>query len=110
MSDQTVKNIEETFRCFDLNDDHEINKEEAVKHWQGNFGKLSAIEFFNSVDANHDNKISYDEFLAFWKVVKGSGHSEEEINEELDRLKKKESWIGFNDLPIQYKLHPVKHN
>ena len=33
-------------------------------------------------------------------IVKGAGHDEEEINEELERIKNGESWVGFDNLPI----------
>lgn len=58
-----------------------------MKHWSKNFGKISANEFFNTVDYNHDGQIQYYEFLDFWKIVKGSGHSEEEIQEEVSYTK-----------------------
>jgi len=34
-------------------------------------------------------------------IVKGAGHSDEEIIEELERIKNGEAWIGFEDLPPQ---------
>lgn len=47
------------------------------------FGKISANEFFNTVDFNGDGEISLNEFVEFWEIVKGSGHTEEEIREEV---------------------------
>lgn len=47
------------------------------------FGKISANEFFNTVDFNNDGEISLNEFVEFWEIVKGSGHIEEEIREEV---------------------------
>ena len=95
--------VQEVFNNFDVDGSNEIDKEEAIKHWKGKFGQLSAREFFNTVDVNHDGKISLEEFVQFWKVVKGAGHSEEEINEELENIKNGESWVGFNDLPKKYR-------
>ena len=86
----------------------EIDKQEAVKHWKGGFAKISAMEFFNQVDVNHDGMIEFNEFLTFWGVVKGCGHSEEEILEELERIKNGESWVGFENLPKQYQQHEKK--
>ena len=40
--------------------------------------------------------------MHFWEVVKGAGHSEEEISDELDRIKNGESWCGFDNLPKAY--------
>lgn len=75
--------VDDVFKIFDKDGSKTIDKDEAVKHWSKNFGKISANEFFNTVDYNHDGQIQYDEFLDFWKIVKGSGHSEEEIQEEV---------------------------
>lgn len=79
--------VDEVFKIFDKDGSKTIDKEEAVKHWSKNFGKISANEFFNTVDYNHDGQIQYDEFVDFWKIVKGSGHSEEEIQEEVSYTK-----------------------
>ena len=51
---------------------------------------------------NGDGKISKDEFVTFWEVVKGSGHSEDEIMDELKRIQNGESWCGFDNLPKKY--------
>ena len=75
--------VDEVFTIFDKDGSNTIEKDEAIKHWSKNFGKISANEFFNTVDFNHDGFIQYDEFVDFWKIVKGSGHSEEEILEEV---------------------------
>ena len=69
----------DTFKIFDVDGSKCIDKNEAIKHWKTNFGKLSAKEFFNQVDFNGDGEISEDEFLQFWMIVKGYGHTEEEI-------------------------------
>ena len=69
----------DTFKIFDKDDSKEIDKDEALNHWKSNFGKMSAKEFFNQVDFDGDGKITEEEFLRFWRVVKGSGNSEEDI-------------------------------
>ena len=67
-----------------------------------NFAKINAEEFFKSVDVNGDGAVEYDEWLDFWRIVKGVGHTDEEILEELQNLKDKEAWIGFNDMPKNF--------
>ena len=81
-----------------------IDKDEAVELWSGSFGEISAKEFFNAVDQNGDGEIEIHEFVSFWEVVKGSGHSEEEILEELEAMLSGEGWVGFSDLPADYKV------
>ena len=75
------------FKMFDKDGSKTIEKDEAVKHWSKNFGKISAQEFFNTVDYNHDGQIQYHEFVDFWMIVKGSGHSEAEIQEEVSSFR-----------------------
>ena len=40
--------------------------------------------------------------MGFWEVVKGSGHDEKEIFEELQKIENGESWCGFENLPKKY--------
>ena len=94
--------VEKVFGIFDVDGSQAIDKNEAVNHWKGAFGKISAKEFFDTVDVNNDGEISLEEFKTFWKVVKGAGHSEEEIMEELVNIENGESWCGFDNLPRQY--------
>lgn len=86
MTASTKQLVDEVFKIFDVDNSKTIEKEEAVKHWSKNFGKIQANEFFNSVDYNHDGQIQYDEFIDFWMIVKGAGHSEEEIVEEVGTI------------------------
>ena len=99
---ELTQKCKEVFRLMDKDDGGTIDKEEAINHWSSSFGKISAKEFFDAVDENKDGQIELTEFIRFWEVVKGAGHSEEEISEELDRIRKGESWIGFEDLPKDY--------
>ena len=98
LSPATLTKVQEAFDSFDTDQSKAIDKEEALKHWGKGFGKLSAKEFFKAVDMNNDGSITFEEFRKFWQIVKNSGHSETEICEELERIKKGESWVGFNDL------------
>lgn len=76
--------VKDVFKIFDKDGNKTIDRAEATKHWsQVRFGKISANEFFNTVDFNNDGEISENEFIEFWQIVKGSGHTEEEIREEV---------------------------
>ena len=57
-----------------------------------------------------NGEIEFEEFQRFWQVVKQGGHSEKDIMEELERIKNGESWVGFNNLPLQYHSKSTKHN
>ena len=106
----TLEKVNRVFGIFDIDGSHAIDKNEAVNHWKSAFGKISAREFFNQVDVNHDGMISLEEFQDFWRAVKTAGHTEAEINEELDNIMNGESWVGFNDLPKKYQSHPDASN
>merc|ERR1711874_166701 len=102
LTPECKKRVEEVFHIFDVDNSQEIAKEEALKHWQSAFGKISAKEFFNTVDVNGDGVIWLDEFRGFWETVKGCGHGEDEILQELENIEKGESWVGFDNLPKKY--------
>ena len=50
---------------------------------KSNFAKLNTDELFKAVDEDNSGTISEDEWLNFWNTVKKSGHTEEEISEEV---------------------------
>lgn len=50
---------------------------------KSNFAKLNTEELFKSVDADGNGTISEDEWVDFWTSVLRSGHTEEEISEEV---------------------------
>ena len=47
--------------------------------------------------------MEFHEFTHFWEVVKGAGHPESEITEELESIKKGEGWVGFDDIPKPFR-------
>ena len=107
LSSELQNEVLETFKVFDVDGSHNIDKNEALKHWKSNFGKVSAKEFFNQVDFNGDGQISEEEFILFWKIVKGHGHTEEEIREELTNIKNGDLWVGFDKVPV---IHTSKNS
>ena len=60
-----------------------IERKEALAYWKGKFPALNAEEMFSSVDVNNDGTIQLDEWVLFWRNVKGSGYSDEEIESEV---------------------------
>jgi len=113
LSQKCTKKVHEAFDSFDIDRSKAIDMQEALRHWTskgGKFGKLSAQEFFNAVDMDKNGEIEFDEFQRFWQVVKQAGHSEKDIMEELERIKNGESWVGFNNLPIQHHSKSIRHN
>ena len=99
LTEEAMALIKSIFDEIDVDGSLSIDREEAIKYWGQNFAKINAKEFFNNVDVNNDGEVEYHEWIDFWRVVKGVGHSDEEIQEELENLKDKQAWVGFNDIP-----------
>ena len=98
LSKKCLQKIVEVFKIFDTDNSEAIDMKEALKHWSGAFGKLSAKEFFSAVDVDNDGEITQTEFTQFWKDVHLSGHGEDEIMIELENLKNGEAWVGFDNV------------
>ena len=86
LSPECEKKVLEVFGSFDVDHSHKIDKNEAITHFKGAFARISAKELFNTVDVDHDGSISEEEWKTFWMVVKGCGHDEEEIMQELTNI------------------------
>ena len=54
-----------------------------MKYWNGQFAKLNTKEMFSQVDENGDGSIQYNEWMEYWQTVYNSGHSKDEIVEEV---------------------------
>ena len=50
---------------------------------KSNFAKINTEALFDAVDFDKSGGITEDEWLAFWEIVRKSGYTEEEINEEV---------------------------
>ena len=85
------------FDKMDANQEGSVTKEKAIAFWGKNFAKVNATSMFNEVDENGDEAISWDEFLAFWKNVVGSGYSQDDILEEVQMMLEGGSWVDFDD-------------
>lgn len=65
---------------------------------QSNFAKLNTEELFSAVDKDNNGSIELNEWLEFWRSVKAAGHSELEIEEELQELMAGKSWVYFDKI------------
>lgn len=54
-----------------------------LKSRKANYAKLNTDELFKSVDVDNNGSIEASEWLEFWNEVKRTGHTEEEIEEEV---------------------------
>ncbi|OMJ87413.1 hypothetical protein SteCoe_10830 [Stentor coeruleus] len=86
------------FKEMDKDGNNTIDFNEAVIFWERNYAKISSRAMFEAVDKDKNDKIDLKEWIAFWTRVKKSGHSDEEILEELKSLKNRGSWVGFNNV------------
>jgi anaerobic glycerol-3-phosphate dehydrogenase len=81
---------------MDENHDSRVTRQEAVRYFK-KFGQTSANAMFDEVDHDKDGFITLEEFRDFWKQVKASGYTEDDINEELDELLQGHSWVNYQD-------------
>lgn len=63
---------------------------------RSNFAKLNTEELFAAVDTDNNGSIELNEWLEFWRAVKEAGHTEVEIEEELQELMSGKSWVYFD--------------
>ena len=89
------------FHAMDVNNDGSVTKEEASRFFKS-FGKLNATAMFNEVDISRSvdddvDVITLAEWVGFWRNVKASGYSEDEMREELANMASGQSWVDFND-------------
>jgi len=91
--------VESIFREIDIDGSRTIDWDETLKWWDSNFAVINTRAMFEAVDADKNGKIELEEWVEFWRMVKQRGHSEEEIEEELNNIKEKGSWVQFLDCP-----------
>ena len=56
------------------------------------------MEMFRELDKDLNKKIDREEWIAYWRQVKKSGYTEENINEVLVELEDRNGWIGFSKI------------
>jgi hypothetical protein len=61
---------------------------------KSNFAKINTEALFDAVDFDKSGGITEDEWLAFWEIVRKSGYTEEEINEEVLYFLKNNRWMN----------------
>merc|ERR1712232_359324 len=97
LSSKLWKKCEELFSKMDTEGKMAITRENALNFFQGNFANVSVDAMFKEVDlTNHDN-ITAEEWMKFWRQVKGSGYNEKSILEELDLLLDGGAWVDWQD-------------
>jgi Ca2+-binding EF-hand superfamily protein len=95
--------VKDIFWQIDTDKSGTIDKEETMKYWKANFAKLNTEELFKAVDADGNGTIELEEWVDFWRCVKGSGHTEADIAEELEMLADGEAWVKFDNVDVSKK-------
>lgn len=83
------------FRAMDINGDSQISIQEAKNWWKNRFANVNARSFFETVDQDGNKEINFDEWICFWEKVRANGYSNDDIQEELENLQDKGSWVKF---------------
>ena len=71
--------------------------------------RMSSTESFAIMDYDGSGFLTENKFLEFWRRVKEQGVTDDEINVQLEMIKLKEIWIGF-DLPKDYHSEATDHS
>jgi Ca2+-binding EF-hand superfamily protein len=95
LSNNNLVLAERLFRAIDKDHLGTIDVNEAKDWWKSNFSSINARAMFEAVDFNHDGIIDLREWIEFWNIVRRRGHSDEEIEEELENLGQRFSWTSF---------------
>ena len=98
LSPETKHHAIQIFKEMDSDGNKCIDMQETLKFWHDNFAKINARAMFEAVDKDKNEKIDMDEWINFWERVKKSGQSEDNIQEELDNLRKRGSWVSFTNV------------
>jgi Ca2+-binding EF-hand superfamily protein len=75
-----------------------LDFQKTLDWWHYNFSKINTHAMFNAVDQDRDGQISLDEWLAFWQTVRSHSHLDEEIVEELNKIRSGCSWVVFDEV------------
>ncbi|KRX07185.1 hypothetical protein PPERSA_00342 [Pseudocohnilembus persalinus] len=95
-SKELEQDLIKNFRLIDTDESGQIDKEETLEFWKSNFAKLNTDELFNAVDIDHRGRITLHQWLKFWSDVIESGHTEDEIREELQNFTEGQAWVKFS--------------
>lgn len=95
LSPEVKKQVIDIFKEIDTDGNKCIDVNETLKFWHDNYAKINTRAMFEAVDMDKNQKIDEKEWVAFWTRVKKSGHSEDDIQEELQNLRNRGSWVQF---------------
>merc|ERR1712032_452419 len=62
-----------------------------------NWAVTNASAMLSEIDRNEDENITQAEWLVFWEHVKASGYTEENILEEVGKIRAGQGWCNFDD-------------
>jgi len=96
LSSELLATVVELFDKMDFNHNGLVDVEEAAQHFK-QFAQVSAKAMFNEVDSDRDGCITRQEFIDFWRQVKRSGYSEEDLKNELSELLQGNVWVDYAD-------------
>ena len=94
LTDELLIIVNSLFLEFDQDRSWSIDKIKALKFWAEKFPKMNTEQFLKEEDEK-DWGIEHDEWIDFWKMVKGTGYTEDEIIEILINLKDDRAWIDL---------------
>ena len=82
----------EVFQSIDTDGSNSIEMNETLQWWEDNYATINARAMFDAIDKDKNGVIDVEEWMGFWSLVRMNGHSDKDIQQELNRLKEKSSW------------------
>jgi Ca2+-binding EF-hand superfamily protein len=98
LSQETTQLAYSIFDEMDTDGSGTVDWQETFHYWK-QFAKVNAQAMFDAVDADHNGEISREEWIGFWTQVRNSGHTDEDVAEELRTIHERVSWVGFAGAP-----------
>eukprot|EP00927_Polykrikos_kofoidii_P064157 TRINITY_DN59211_c0_g1_i1.p1 TRINITY_DN59211_c0_g1~~TRINITY_DN59211_c0_g1_i1.p1 ORF type:complete len:154 (+),score=28.27 TRINITY_DN59211_c0_g1_i1:43-462(+) len=91
--------VDELWNVLNSNADDVITRSEAMAFFKRHklTSKLSVDAMFDEVDQNRDGVLSKEEWDNFWRQVRRSGYSDDEITAEVEEMKAGSAWMNWSD-------------
>jgi len=97
LSGKAWNKCEELFRAMSKKGDLVITREKAGAFFTGSYSHISVNAMFHEIDTMNHGQIAPKAFMDFWKQVRSSGYSNQQIIEEIDNMLNGGGWVDWND-------------
>eukprot|EP00929_Paragymnodinium_shiwhaense_P041908 TRINITY_DN21764_c0_g1_i1.p1 TRINITY_DN21764_c0_g1~~TRINITY_DN21764_c0_g1_i1.p1 ORF type:complete len:295 (-),score=79.63 TRINITY_DN21764_c0_g1_i1:474-1358(-) len=97
LSDKAWAKCRELFEKMDTDGQMLLTREKLEKFWTGSFSAMSVSAMFHNIDLQNHGNITPEAFMDFWKNVRYSGYSSQDIIDEIDGMLAGGAWVDWSD-------------